>query len=179
MGAQYLRATCGFSRAKLTHLVDASPVQAFARRYSDADIVMLAQIERQFGTLSGPATVHLLRRAFALYEDARFERLAALSVSHLYNLRQTKRYAAQRIVHTKTLATVLNIGVRKAPAPEGRPGFIPIDSVHQGDQDGVRGVYHINAVDCVTQWQAVGCCERIGENFLMLNRPGIAGDSES
>jgi hypothetical protein len=37
-------------------------------------------------------------------------------------------------------------------APEGRAGFIRIDSVHQGDEDGVKGVlYTINAVDRVTQ----------------------------
>ena len=176
---RYLRVTGGFSRSQLTRLVArvvdgqalvkryAAPAQAFARRYSDADIVLLAQIDRQFGTLSGPATVHLLRRALMVYEDARFERLATLSVSHLYNLRQTKRYTAQRVVHTKTLATAVNIGVRKAPAPEGRPGFIRIDSVHQGDLDGVKGVYHINAVDCLTQWQVVGCCERLGEAFVL------------
>ena len=29
----------------------------------------------------------------------------------------------------------------------------------------VYRVYHINAVDCVTQWQLVACCERIGESF--------------
>lgn len=47
--------------------------------------------------------------------------------------------------------TQVSIGERRAPAPEGRPGFIHIDTVHQGDQDGVKGVYHINAVDCLTQ----------------------------
>ena len=38
-------------------------------------------------------------------------------------------------------------------------GDIRIDSVHQGDQDGVKGVYHINAVDCVTQMQFVATCD--------------------
>jgi transposase InsO family protein len=175
----YLRATCGFSRAQVTRLVARwilgevlvkrymAPAQAFARRYTDADILMLAEVDRQFGTLSGPATVHLLRRAFAVYGDARYERLAMLSVSHLYNLRHTRRYAAQRIVHTTTHATAVTIGARKAPAPDGRPGFIRIDSVHQGDLDGAKGVFHIDAVDCVTQWQVVGSCPRISENFVL------------
>jgi transposase InsO family protein len=176
---RYLRATCGFSRAQLTRLVGrvvqgeplakryAVPAQAFARRYTDADVLLLAEVDRQFDTLSGPATTHLLRRALTIYGDARFERLAELSVSHLYNLRRTRRYAAQRIVHTKTRAAAVAIGTRKAPAPEGRPGFIRIDSVHQGDLDGTKGVYHINAVDCVTQWQVVASCERISEAFLI------------
>mgnify|MGYP001262045244 FL=1 len=47
------------------------------------------------------------------------------------------------------------------------PHFIGIDSVHQGDQDGIKGVYHINAVDCVTQWELVATCEKISEAFLL------------
>ena len=48
----------------------------------------------------------------------------------------------------------------------GRPGFIRIDTVHQGDQNGVKGVYHINAVDEVTQWEVVACVPRISEAWL-------------
>jgi hypothetical protein len=42
-----------------------------------------------------------------------------------------------------------------------------VDSVHQGDQDGLKGVYHINAVDCVTQYEGVATCEKISEAFLI------------
>ena len=59
-------------------------------------------------------------------------------------VRNSALYRAKRIVKNRTV-----------PAPEGRPGFIRIDSVHQGDLDGVKGVLHINAVDCVTQWDVV------------------------
>jgi hypothetical protein len=38
--------------------------------------------------------------------------------------------------------------------------------VHQGDLDGSKGVYHINAVDEVTQWQVVACAPRISEAWL-------------
>jgi transposase InsO family protein len=41
-----------------------------------------------------------------------------------------------------------------------------VDTVHQGDWDGAKGVYHINAVDAVTQWQVVGCAKRISEAYL-------------
>ncbi len=72
------------------------------------------------------------------------------------------------MVLTKTRPTqCVNIGVRKAPAPEGRPGFIRIDSVHQGDLDGIKGLYHINAVDCVTQWQVVATVQTISEAHLL------------
>jgi hypothetical protein len=143
------------------------PAHAFARRFTAADITLLATVDREFGTLSGPATVCLLQRAFQLYGDARFERLATLSVSHLYNLRHSAPYHRARVLRTRTRSSANAIGVRKAPTPDGRPGFIRIDSVHQGDQDGIKGVYHINAVDCVTQWQVVASCERLSEAFLL------------
>ena len=78
-----------------------------------------------------------------------------MSVSHLYNLRHLAGYQATRLHWTKTKGYAIPIGERRAPAPEGRPGFIRIDSVHQGDRDGVKGVYHINAVDAVTQFELV------------------------
>ena len=37
--------------------------------------------------------------------------------------------------------------------------------MHQGDLDRVKVVYHVNAVDDVTQHQFTGCDERISENF--------------
>jgi len=39
--------------------------------------------------------------------------------------------------------------------------------VHQGDQDGMKGVYHINAVDIVTQWELVAAVEHISEAYLL------------
>ena len=48
-----------------------------------------------------------------------------------------------------------------------RQGYIRIDTVHHGDLEGVQGMYHINAVDEVTQWQAVGATAYIGEAWLM------------
>ena len=64
-----------------------------------------------------------------------------------------------------TNATQAPISVRRKPRREGRPGWTRVDLVHQGDLDKVKGVYHINAVDEVTQYQFTGCVERISENF--------------
>lgn len=72
-------------------------------------------------------------------------------MGHLYKLRKWQGYIERRRVFTKTRPTGVRIGERRAPAPDGRPGGIRIDSVQQGDQDGLKGVYHLNAVDCVTQ----------------------------
>ena len=176
---RYLQHTTGYSRQQLTRLVGRArdgaalvkryraPAHGFARKFSPADVALLAHTDALHGTLSGPATVHLLRRAYAVYGDARYRRLAGLSVSHLYNLRAQAHYQAKRGHWTKTKGQCLPIGQRRAPAPEGRPGFIRIDSVHQGDFAGIKGVYHINAVDCVTQFELVATCERISEAYLL------------
>jgi transposase InsO family protein len=111
--------------------------------------------------------VHLLKRAFTVYGDARFERLATLSVSHLYNLRASHHYRAQRVHLTKTKPVCNPIGQRRAPAHGGRAGYVRIDSVHQGDLDGAKGVYHITCVDSVSQWQVMACVQGISEAFLL------------
>ncbi len=176
----YLQRLSGYSRAQVKRLVAVwvsgaplvkrycAPEHAFARRYTAADVALLAEVDRAMNTLSGPATACVLRRQRDVFADPRFERLGSISVGHLYNLRASAGYRAQRVVLTKTRPTkAATIGVRKAPAPEGRPGFIRIDSVHQGDQDGIKGLYHINAVDCVTQWQVVATVQTISEAHLL------------
>lgn len=176
----YLQRLSGYSRAQITRLVSRwtcgkrlvkeyrAPEHAFARRYTAADVALLAEVDRAMNTLSGPATVCVLRRQRDVFGDMRFARLGSISVAHLYNLRNSAPYRAQRVVLTKTQPTKsVTIGVRKAPAPEGRPGFIRIDSVHQGDLDGTKGLYHVNAVDCVTQWQVVASVQTISEAHLL------------
>jgi transposase InsO family protein len=176
----YLQRFSGYSRAQVTRLVSRwmagkplvksyrAPEHAFARRYTAADVALLAEVDRAMGTLSGPATACVLRRQRDVFGDTRFERLGSISVAHLYNLRNAAGYRAQRVVLNKTRGNrAAAIGVRKAPAPEGRPGFIRIDSVHQGDFDGIKGLYHINAVDCVTQWEVVASVQTIAENHLL------------
>ena len=176
----YLQRLSGYSRAQVTRLVSRwvggqrlaknyrAPEHAFARRYTAADVALLAEVDRAMGTLSGPATACVLRRQRDVFGDERFARLGSISVGHLYNLRNGAGYRAQRVVLTKTRGDKsAAIGVRRAPAPEGRPGFIRIDSVHQGDCDGIKGLYHINAVDCVTQWEVVASVQTISEAYLL------------
>ena len=175
---RYLMRTTGYSRQQLTRLIKRAragplkkayraPAAGFARRFTAAALALLAATASLPGTLSGPATRHLMVRALSIYGDARYARLATISTAHLYNLRKRTGYTERRRHWTKTRPAPVSIGSRRAPAPEGRPGFIRIDSVHQGDQDGVKGVYHINAVDCVTQWELVATCEKISEAYLL------------
>jgi transposase InsO family protein len=144
-----------------------APTAAFSSRFTPTDVLLLAKVDRAHGCLSGPATAHLLERAFSVFGDARYASLATISVSHLYNLRHDDLYLRQRVAFTKTKPVVSTIGIRRKPDPKGRPGYIRIDSVHQGDLDGVKGVYYINAVDCVTQWEVVACTEKISEAYLL------------
>jgi hypothetical protein len=104
---------------------------------------------------------------FRVYGDTRFARLAKISVSHLYRLRGTRIYQSKHLHHERTRPTSVAIGVRKKPEPFGKPGFLRVDSVHQGDKDKEKGVYHINLVDEVTQHQVVTCVEAISEHFLI------------
>lgn len=176
---RFLERVSGYSRQQLTRLVkrgaDRAPLvkryhgsrTSFGSLYTVADVLLLAHTDSLHGTLSGPATKKLMERALRLFGDPRYERLAGISVAHLYNLRQRTGYQRQRQKWTKTRPVTIPIGIRRAPAPNNRPGYLRVDSVHQGDQDGFKGIYHINAVDCVTQFEAVATCERISEAFLI------------
>lgn len=176
---RYLEHTTGYSRAQLKRLVRRArrgeilekryvrPTKGFARKFLPTDVALLAETDALHGTLSGPATKCLMQRAVAVFGDVRYERLAAISVAHLYNLRRARGYEVRRRHWTKTRGHRVPIAQRRAPAPDNRAGFIRIDSVHQGDQDGVKGLYHINAVDCVTQFEIVATCERLSEAYLL------------
>ena len=117
--------------------------------------------------MSGPATRKILHREFHDYGDVRFKRLAALSAAHLYRLRGSRAYRTKRTVYQPTRPNKVAIGERRKPDPQGRPGYLRVDTVHQGDRDGVKGLYHINAVDEVTQWEVVGATAFISEAWLM------------
>lgn len=180
---RYLERTSGYSRAQVTRLVTrwqrnrlaevplakryGRPAVPFARKYTPADIALLVEMDKANEDACGPAIAHLLQRAYRAYGDSRYERLATLSVSHLYNLRKSAGYQAQRKHFTSTRPVCNAIGVRKAPAPEGRAGFVRIDTVHQGDLDGIKGVYHITCVDAVSQWQVQACVQGISEAHLL------------
>jgi transposase InsO family protein len=171
----YIERMTGFSRAQVTRLITgylrcgkvarkASRRPCFPRRYTPADIELLASVDAAHETLSGPATRHILKREFAVYGKAEFERLARLSNGHLYTLRRSPRYRLRH--YEKTRPTAVLLGERRKPQPQGKPGFLRIDTVHQGDGPEGKGIYHINAVDEVTQWEVVLAVERISEAWL-------------
>jgi len=175
---RYLEKMTGLSRAQMTRLI-APYLQAeevkpkayrrrrFATRYKRTDIALLAVVDEAHETLSGPATQKILQREFYDFGHQDYAQLARISVAHLYRLRQSRVYRQQRVVYQATRPTPVAIGERRPPLPEGRPGYLRVDTVHQGDRDGVKGVYHINAVDEVTQWEVVGATAQISEAWLL------------
>jgi len=128
---------------------------------------LLAEIDALHGTLSGTITRKLCERAFGVFGDTRFERLATISNGQLYILRAHAQYRAVRTTFDKTRSVKNAIGERRKPYPDKRPGYLRVDSVHQGELDGMKGVYLVNAVDEVTQCQCVCAVEKISEAYLL------------
>ena len=139
----------------------------FKRCYTDADIRRLAQMDKLHGSPSGAVIKKLCERAFQLFDQTEYCALSMISVAEIYRFRQTTTYQRQHLQHQKTQATKANIGERKKPAPNNEPGYLRIDTVHQGDLDKEKGVYHINAVDEVTQFEVVTSVVAINERFLL------------
>lgn len=175
---RFLVKMTGLSRAQMTRLIgqylETGDIaeKVYGRRrfpsvYTRADIVLLAEVDEAHETLSGPATQKILYREYHQYGNQEYKRLARISVAHIYNLRRNGTYGKQRVVYEKTKPVSVSIGERRKPDPKGRPGYLRVDTVHQGDLEGMKGVYHITAVDEVTQWQVMGATEQINEMYLL------------
>ena len=176
---RYIAKMTGLSRAQVTRLIgqykERGEVRApsyrrhrFVTHYGAEDIALLAEVDEAHDTLSGPATQKLLQRAYYDFGDVRLAKLAGLSVAHLYRLRSTRSYRQHRVVCEPTRPSPVRIGERRRPDAQNRPGYLRVDTVHQGDDlDGTKGVYHINAVDEVTQWEIVAAAPQISEAFLI------------
>jgi hypothetical protein len=68
------------------------------------------------------------------------------------------------------------IGERRAPAPAGRPGFIRIDSVHQGDEDGrILGFHADNGSEYINH-QVARMLEKLRAEFTK-SRPRHCNDN--
>jgi hypothetical protein len=175
---QYLQKLTGLSPAQLTRLIaqfrDRGQVRLrpyhrhqFPSKFTRADQLLLVEVDEAHGHLCGASTVAILRREYERFGRREFERLRTISVAHLYRLRQSKVYRTHTTHRSQTKPSAAQYGERRRPAPQGRPGYLRVDTVHQGDRDGVKGVYHINTVDEVTQWEVVGCVSQISERYLV------------
>lgn len=176
---QFLGKVTGYSRQQLTRLIHRytqngqiqryqKTLNGFEQFYTAEDIQLLAQLDQRHDTPNGFMVKKLCERAYREFEDLAYERLAHISVSHIYNLRNSVSYKKHRCHYEKTKSLKgVHIGERRKPQANGKPGYIRIDTVHQGDLDGRKGVYHINAVDEVTQFEVVISVEKISESYLI------------
>ena len=179
----YLRRVTHISKAQLKRLIkkhkrtgrlipnyDGSKRNGFRKKYGSADIALLIRTDSAHRHLSGEATKKIMQREYEVFHHQEYKTISEISVSHLYSIRNNNRQytssSAKWIARTK--AAPVNIGIRAKPKPNGRPGFLPIDTVHSGDLGGKKGAYHINIVDEVTQWEMVATVEAISEFFLTL-----------
>jgi len=176
---QFLEKVSGYSRQQVTRMIQRyletgsvrryqKTCNGFNRIYSPEDIQLLAHLDQRHDTPNGLMVKKLCERAYHCFDELAYERLSRISVSHIYNLRKSAGYLRQRYHYEKTKSPKgVHIGERKKPIANGQPGYIRIDTVHQGDLDGCKGVYHINAVDEVTQFEVVISVEKISEHYLI------------
>jgi len=175
---QYLKRVTGYSRAQITRFIfqyrktgkikeRTYKRNRFTKRYSMEDIRLLAETDELHSFPNGVALKKILTRMVQMYGDKRYENISGISMQHIYNMRKSVPYLRITKNYKKTKPVVVNYGERRRPEPNGVPGYIRVDTIHQGDKDGQKGVYHINTVDEVTQFEFVGAVEQISERHLI------------
>lgn len=176
---RYICRVTGYSRQQVTRqirqwrdtgsVVDGRgrPKKPFATVYTPQDMAMLAKMDDWHQSPSGPVMRKLCERAYLVHEDASFERLAGISPSHVSNQRRSRSYMRLRGTLDKTRSTRVAIGERRVPRPAGRPGFVRVDSMHFVDLGGGKGLYLINRVDEVTQFEHMIAVPRLNEQYVL------------
>ena len=72
-------------------------------------------------------------------------RVAGISVAQIYRLLAAKRLPSAGGCSPRPGPRRCRSASGAGPIPQGQPGFLRVDTVHQGDRD-TKGVYPINAV---------------------------------
>jgi len=177
---QYLNLILGYSDIHTKRLINKaikgklySPkitknLNSFQKKYTREDIMLLAKLDYVSNHANGNTLKAYIIRMYNQFKNEKYKRLQNISVAHIYNLKRTKIYAkvSKKYIGTKSEAKGLYIGIREKPRPQNKPGFLRVDTVHGGDKDGKKGVYYLNIVDEVTQYENVYCVEAITERFL-------------
>ncbi len=185
---RYIEKMIGYSKRQVTNLItkfretgeikqEEYERHKFERKYLGKDIRLLADTTEIHDYLNGAAVKRILQREAKIYGKEEYKNISEISVSHMYNLRKTVTF--QRAVTfykgTKKRRNV-SIGKRIKPESNGKPGYIRVDTVEQGDTNAGGGVYHINTVDEKTQWQVLGSTETLEhKNLMPLLRELIEG----
>ena len=174
---KYIQQMTGYSDAQLTRLIakkkkigkiaaNTTKHHHFPKKYGPVDIACLIETDNFHLRLSGPATKEILRREYKIFKQETYQNISSISCSHIYNLRSTRQYQSHSLTIKKTNPTRIPIGERRKPEPQGKPGYLRVDTVHQGDLEKEKGVYHINITDETIQWEIIGSVEKISEYYL-------------
>jgi hypothetical protein len=175
---KYIRMYTTYSRSQITRLIrekkkthtlkygKGKKKHQFTKIYTKGDAELLAEADNAYRRMSGNAMRKTFKDEFELYGKKDYERLAKISNGHFYRLRGSDTYKEKSVTIGRTISVNRSIGIRKKPQPDGKPGYIRADTVHQGDLEGVKGVYHVNLVDEVTQWEILFCVESITEGSM-------------
>jgi len=176
---RYLMKITGYSKSQLTRHIDqyrkTGQVRIkeyerhkFQKKYTNKDIQLLAKTAELHDSPNGASLKKTLERMVGEYGQEEYRNIADISVSHIYNLKKKVSYLRSVASYQKTnKGKGKTIGVRCKPKPEGKPGYLRVDSIHQGDQERQKGVYHINTVDELTQWEVIAAVEKITEEYLL------------
>lgn len=176
---RYLKYLSSYSKAQLKRLVrkwrqgklfyhPSRQRNKFALKYFPSDIALLIKTDVWHECLSGEATRKILKREFGVFGRIEYGNISNISAAHIYNIRNKNRQynSSQAKFYKRTEATQTNIGIRRKPEPNGQPGYLRVDTVHQGDYLGNKGVYHINIVDETTQYELIATVPNISKQFL-------------
>jgi len=176
---KYIKYFTGYSKRHLKRLVKKvrdgklfyNPLRKrnkFCQKYFPTDIALLIKTDIAHHCLSGEATKAILVREHKTFGKIKYATISQISISHIYNFRNDNlQYNSSEAKNYKKIqATQVNIGIRRKPEPNGRPGYLRVDTVHQGDYLGNKGVYHVNLVDEVTQYEMIATVPRITEKYL-------------
>ena len=176
---KYIEKVTGYSRPQVTRKIkeykETGRVRLkeykrnkFEKKYTNKDILLLAKTAELHDYPNGASLKKILERMANKYKKKEYRNISAISVSHIYNLKKTVLYKRSVTFYQETKkAKGRTIGERCKPEPEGKPGYLRVDTVHQGDKNGEKGVYHINTVDEVIQWEVVGAVEKITDKYLL------------
>ena len=174
----YVKRYTAYSRSQITRLIaekkktstltygKGKKRHTFKKVYTREDALLLAEADNLYRRMSGDAMRQVFKDEYKVYDNKTYARLAQISHGQFYRLRGTHAYKEKSLVVGRTISVNRAIGLRKKPEPNGKPGYLRADTVQQGDLGGVKGVYHINLVDEVTQWEILICVESIREEAM-------------
>lgn len=147
---EYVTTMTGLSQSQTTRLIakkkrfgktflSQAGRHSFPARYTPIDIARLLETDNCHQRLSGPATKEILRREYDIFGHREYQNIKNISAPHIYNLRATRQYQSHALTFKKTDSRKIPIGERRRPEPRGRPGYLRVDTVHQGDLDKEKG----------------------------------------